>query len=106
RHPLYWARVASSIDRLSKGRLIMGVGVGWMEEEFAALGVPFKERGRATNEQLQIIAQLWNDERISYHGQHYTFDNIAFYPKSDPRIPIWIGGEGSAAQRRTAQYGD
>ena len=56
RHPLYWTRVAASIERLSKGRLIMGVGVGWMEEEFAALGVPFHERGRMTDEQLKSLA--------------------------------------------------
>ncbi|GAC1363875.1 MAG: hypothetical protein NVS2B12_33620 [Ktedonobacteraceae bacterium] len=108
RHPLYWTRVAASIERLSKGRLIMGVGVGWMEEEFAALGVPFKERGRMTDEQLQIITKLWSDEHISFHGQHYDFQDLAFYPKpiQQPRIPIWIGGEGAAAQRRTAHYGD
>ena len=109
RHPLYWTRVAASIERLSKGRLIMGVGVGWMEEEFAALGVPFKERGRMTDEQLQIISKLWSEEEhISYSGQHYDFQDVAFYPKpiQQPRIPIWVGGEGTAAQRRTARYGD
>ncbi len=108
RHPLYWARVAVSIERLAKGRLIMGVGVGWMEEEFAALGVPFKDRGRMTDEQLQILERLWTEEHISYSGQFYNFQDLAFYPKpiQQPRIPIWVGGEGFAAQRRAAQYGD
>jgi probable F420-dependent oxidoreductase len=108
RHPLYWTRVAASIERLSKGRLIMGVGVGWMEEEFAALGVPFRERGRMTDEQLVALAMLWRDEHISYSGKHYQFADVAFYPKpiQQPRIPVWVGGEGAAAQRRTAQYGD
>lgn len=108
RHPLYWARVAASIERLSRGRLIMGVGVGWMEEEFAALGVPFKDRGRMTDEQLQIIEKLWTEEHISFNGQFYSFQNLAFYPKpiQQPGIPIWVGGEGRAAQRRAAQYGD
>lgn len=108
RHPLYWTRVAASIERLSKGRLIMGVGVGWMEEEFAALGVPFKDRGKMTDEQLQITTKLWNEEHISFHGQFYDFQDLAFYPKpiQQPRIPIWVGGEGIAAQRRTAKYGD
>ena len=106
RHPLYWTRVAASIERLSKGRLIMGVGVGWMEEEFAALGVPFKDRGRMTDEQLQIITKLWSEEHISFHGRHYDFQDVAFYPKPVKRIPIWVGGEGTAAQRRTASYGD
>ena len=106
RHPLYWARVAASIERLSKGRLIMGVGVGWMEEEFAALGVPFKERGKMTDEQLEIVEKLWNEEHISYEGQFYSIQDVAFYPKPIQRIPIWIGGEGMAAMRRTAKYGD
>jgi probable F420-dependent oxidoreductase len=108
RHPLYWARVAASIERLSEGRLIMGVGIGWMEEEFAALDVPFKHRGRMTDEQLQIIERLWTEEHISFNGQFYQFRDVAFYPKpiQKPRIPIWVGGEGPAAQRRAAKYGD
>jgi probable F420-dependent oxidoreductase len=108
RHPLYWARVAVSIDRLSQGRLIMGVGAGWMAEEFAALGVPFAERGRRTDEQLQLVDHLWRDEHISFDGRSYPVRDVAFYPKpmQRPRIPIWVGGEGLAAQRRTARYGD
>ncbi len=108
RHPLYWTRVAASIERLSRGRLIMGVGAGWMEEEFEALGVSFKDRGRITDEQLQMLSSLWTEEHISYNGQFYRFQDLAFYPKpvQQPRIPIWVGGEGSAAQRRTAKYGD
>jgi probable F420-dependent oxidoreductase len=108
RHPLYWARVAVSIERLSRGRLIMGVGVGWMEEEFAALGVPFKDRGRMTDEQLQIIEQLWTQEHSSFSGKFYNFQDLAFHPKpiQQPRIPIWVGGEGVHAQRRAAKYGD
>ncbi len=108
RHPLYWTRVAVSIERLSRGRLIMGVGVGWMEEEFEALGVSFKDRGRMTDEQLQILSSLWTEEHISYNGQFYRFQDLAFHPKpvQQPRIPIWVGGEGIAAQRRTAKYGD
>ncbi|MDQ2904154.1 MAG: LLM class F420-dependent oxidoreductase [Chloroflexota bacterium] len=108
RHPLYWSRVAVSIERLSRGRLIMGIGVGWMEEEFAALNVPFKDRGRMTDEQLQIVNSLWTEEHASFNGKYYQFQDIAFYPKpiQQPRIPIWVGGEGLAAQRRAAKYGD
>src|SRR5207249_3575871 len=108
RHPLYWTRVAASIERLSGGRLIMGVGVGWMKEEFAALGVSFKDRGRMTDEQLEIISRLWTEEHISYTGQFYSFQDAAFYPKpiQQPRIPIWVGGEGVHAHKRTAKYGD
>jgi probable F420-dependent oxidoreductase len=108
RHPLYWARVAASIERLSKGRLTMGIGVGWMEEEFAALGVSFKDRGKMTDEQLEIIHQLWTEEHASWSGQFYSYEDLAFYPKplQRPRIPIWVGGEGAAAHRRAAKYGD
>ncbi|HJT59253.1 MAG TPA: LLM class F420-dependent oxidoreductase [Ktedonobacteraceae bacterium] len=108
RHPLYWTRVAVSIEQLSRGRLIMGIGVGWMEEEFAALGVPFKDRGRMTDEQLQILSQLWTQEHANFDGQFYSFQDLAFYPKpiQKPRIPIWVGGEGISAQRRAAKYGD
>ncbi len=108
RHPLYWARVAVSIERLSRGRLIMGVGVGWMEEEFASLGISFNDRGRMTDEHLQIISKLWAEEHSSFDGTYYRFQDLAFYPKplQQPRIPIWVGGEGIQAQRRTAKYGD
>jgi probable F420-dependent oxidoreductase len=108
RHPLYWTRVAVSIERLSRGRLIMGVGVGWMQEEFAALGVSFKDRGRMTDEQLEILSRLWSEEHISFEGQFYRFQDLAFSPKplQQPRIPIWVGGEGISAQRRAAKYGD
>ncbi len=108
RHPLYWTRVAVSIEQLARGRLIMGVGIGWMQEEFAALGIPFKDRGKMTDEQLEIISRLWTEEHISFNGQFYRFQDLAFYPKpiQQPRIPIWVGGEGIHAQRRTAKYGD
>ena len=108
RHPLYWAKIATTIDQLSTGRLIMGVGVGWMEEEFAAMGAPFKERGKVSDEQLTLLKQLWTDEHITFHGEHYQFDDIAFSPKpyQKPRIPIWVGGEGKLAQKRASQYGD
>jgi probable F420-dependent oxidoreductase len=108
RHPLYWAKIATTIDQLSDGRLIMGVGVGWMEEEFAALDAPFKERGRVSDEQLRLLDKLWNDAHVTFHGQYYRFDDIAFSPKpfQEPRIPIWVGGEGKLAQRRAGVYGD
>jgi probable F420-dependent oxidoreductase len=105
RHPLYWARVAASIEQLSRGRLIMGVGVGWMQEEFEALRVSFKDRGRMTDEQLQILSSLWTEEHVSFNGQFYRFQDLAFYPKPI-HIPIWVGGEGVSAHRRAARYGD
>ena len=108
RHPLFTARVATSIDTLSKGRLILGVGIGWMPEEFDALGVPFKDRAGMSEEQLQIFDLLWTQERPSFEGRYYRFDPVAVNPRpvQQPRFPIWIGGESEAAQRRAARHGD
>jgi probable F420-dependent oxidoreductase len=108
RHPLHWAKIATTIDQLSTGRLIMGVGVGWMEEEFAAMNAPFKERGTISDEQLALLKQLWTEEHITFRGKYYNVDDIAFNPKpfQKPRVPIWVGGEGKYAQRRAARYGD
>jgi probable F420-dependent oxidoreductase len=108
RHPLYWAKIATTIDHLSTGRLIMGVGIGWMEEEFTAMGAPFKERGKVSDEQLQLLAEIWRREHGSFDGEYYNFKDIAFNPKpyQKTRIPIWIGGEGIPAQRRAGKYGD
>lgn len=108
RHPLHWAKIATTIDHLSKGRLILGVGVGWMVEEFDALGAPFKERGMVADEQLEVVDRLWRDDRPSFTGRYYRFQEVGFAPKplQTPRIPLWIGGEGERAQRRAARYGD
>jgi probable F420-dependent oxidoreductase len=107
RHPLYWAKIAVTIDRLSKGRLVMGIGVGWMEEEFKALGVAFRERGGIADEQLRILQELWVEERCSFAGRHYQFEDVAFAPKPvHGKIPIWVGGEGRRAQRRAGEFGD
>jgi probable F420-dependent oxidoreductase len=108
RQPLYWAKIATTIDHLSKGRLILGVGVGWMKEEFDALGANFPERGKVSDEQLDLLKVLWSDELADFSGAHYKFENIAFAPKplQQPRIPIWVGGEGARAQRRAGEYGD
>jgi len=108
RHPLFTARVATSIDTLSKGRLILGVGIGWMPEEFAALGVPFKNRAGMSEEQLQIFDLLWREERPRFRGRYYEFDAVALNPRpvQQPRFPIWMGGESEPAQRRAAKYAD
>jgi probable F420-dependent oxidoreductase len=108
RHPLYWAKIATTIDTLSAGRFILGVGVGWMAEEFEALGVSFGERGARSNEQLEIVRRLWEEERPQFGGNFYHFENVAFYPKPSqkPRLPVWVGGEAAPAQRRAAVYGD
>src|SRR5438067_4793119 len=109
RHPLYTARVATSIDTLSNGRLILGVGVGWMVEEFKALGVaPFEKRGAMANEQLQIFDLLWKSDKREFHGKDYYLLPLSVSPApvQKPRFPIWTGGESEAAVKRAAKYAD
>jgi probable F420-dependent oxidoreductase len=106
RDPIHWAKVAATIDRLSEGRFILGVGIGWMEEEFTALGRAqlFAARGRVADEQLQVARNLFTEEHCSFDGEYYSYDDIAFYPKG--AVPIWCGGESRPAQRRAGRYGD
>jgi probable F420-dependent oxidoreductase len=107
RHPLYWARLATTIDHLSKGRLIMGVGIGWMREEFEALGMPYRERGTMTDEQLEAVRLLLREEHCTFEGKHYRFSDVSFHPKAlQPHLPIWVGGEAKPARRRAGRYGD
>jgi len=108
RHPLHWAKIATTIDHLSRGRLILGVGVGWMVEEFEALGAPFRARGAVADEQLEVLRVIWTEERPQFRGRFYRFDPVGFSPKplQQPRIPIWVGGEAPAAQRRAGRFGD
>ncbi len=106
RDPIHWAKVAATIDRLSEGRFVLGVGIGWMEEEFVALGRAelFAQRGRVADEQLQVARNLFTEEHCSFDGEYYSYDDIAFYPKGN--VPIWCGGESRPAQRRAGRYGD
>jgi probable F420-dependent oxidoreductase len=102
------AKMLSTIDVLSNGRLIVGVGAGWSKEEFELLGAPFEDRGRATDEYLEAFKQLWTEERPSYRGKHVRFSDLIFSPKplQKPHPPIWVGGESPAALRRTVRLGD
>jgi probable F420-dependent oxidoreductase len=109
RDPVHWAKVASTIDWLSEGRFVLGVGIGWMEEEFAALGRRdvFQRRARVADEQLEVARNLFSEIHCSHSGKEYSYDDIAFYPKAyDQPIPIWCGGESKGAQRRAAVHGD
>ena len=102
------AKMLATIDVLSNGRLILGVGAGWMEEEFKLLGVPFADRGGVTDETIEAFKELWTKERPAYKGKHVAFDNLIFAPKpiQKPYPPIWVGGESPAALRRTVRLGD
>jgi probable F420-dependent oxidoreductase len=109
RDPVHWAKVASTIDWLSEGRFILGVGIGWMAEEFDALDRSdiFPQRAQVAEEQLRVARNLFTEDHCSFEGQHYSYQDIAFYPKAhDKPIPIWCGGESKGAQRRAGAYGD
>ena len=109
RDPVHWAKVASTIDWLSEGRFILGVGIGWMAEEFAALGRSdvFPRRAAVGEEQLRVARNLFGEDHCSFSGEEYSYDDIAFYPKAfDSPIPVWCGGESRGAQRRAGIYGD
>ncbi len=100
------AKILSTIDVLSKGRLTLGIGAGWMEEEFVAVGAPpFAQRGAVTDEYLQVFRELWTQESPRFAGKFTRFDNIIFEPKP-AAIPIWVGGESGPAMRRTARLAD
>jgi probable F420-dependent oxidoreductase len=107
RNPLYWAKIAATIDLLSEGRFVLGVGIGWMREEFDALGADFENRGRVGDEHLEIWNVLRRDEHCSFDGRFHGFRDIGFLPKAygEP-IPVWVGGEGRPARRRAGRYGD
>ncbi|CAI8037668.1 Uncharacterized protein Mb0978c [Geodia barretti] len=97
------AKIFASLDVLSKGRAVCGVGVGWLEKEFETLDVPYSERGPMTNEWLEIFTNLWSEQEPAYSGQYYSYDGIFFEPKpvQQPRIPIWVGGH---TRPRTATH--
>lgn len=106
RDPVHWAKVAATIDWLSEGRFILGVGIGWMREEFEALGRAdvFDRRAEVADEQLRVARNLFTEEHCSFDGDYYSYEDIAFYPKGS--IPVWCGGESRGAQRRAGVYGD
>jgi alkanesulfonate monooxygenase SsuD/methylene tetrahydromethanopterin reductase-like flavin-dependent oxidoreductase (luciferase family) len=94
---------------LSRGRVIVGAGVGWMKEEFETIRTePFAERGKVTDEYIAAFRELWTNDNPSFNGKYCTFSNIVFLPKpvQKPTIPIWIGGHSKQAIRRAARLGD
>jgi probable F420-dependent oxidoreductase len=103
------AKMLSTIDVLSGGRLVLGIGAGWMKEEFQAIQAPdFAERGKVTDEYIKAFIELWSNPKPRFAGKHVRFDNILLEPKpvQKPHPPIWVGGESGPALRRTAQLGD
>jgi probable F420-dependent oxidoreductase len=101
------AKMISSLDALSGGRVVLGVGVGWVAAESAALGVPFQERGAMTDEHLEAMRELWTSREPSFTGKYTRFRDLVFEPKpvQKPHPPIWVGGHSPAALRRTVRFG-
>jgi probable F420-dependent oxidoreductase len=108
RHPIYVAKEVATLDVLSNGRAILGIGVGWLAEEFEALGVPFEERAARTAESVRAIRSLWKPEAEPFAGKFFRWGRLASHPKpvQQPGVPIVVGGHTEIAARRAARYGD
>ena len=109
RNPVVTAKMLATLDVMSGGRVILGVGVGWLREEFEALQAPpFEERGRVTDEYLRLMRECWTREPVAFDGSHYRMAQVSALPKPVQRggIPIWTGGHTDAALRRTGELAD
>jgi probable F420-dependent oxidoreductase len=109
RNPVLTAKMVASLDVLSGGRLTLGVGAGWLKEEFEALNSPaFNARGAVSDEWITIFKQLWSQSPASFDGRFYRYSDIRCepFPVQKPHPPIWVGGHSWAALRRTARHGD
>lgn len=108
RHPLYLAKQLATLDLLSNGRVMVGIGSGWMKEEFDSVQIPFNVRGTRTDESIKAMRTLWREPVASFHGQHFRFHDVKSYPKPVQKngIPIHVGGHSLAAARRAGRYGD
>ena len=107
-NPVELAKYAATLDHMSLGRVLLGVGVGAMTEEFEALGIPMSQRGSLTNENIRIMKELWTNPSSSYSSKRWNFSEVKFAPKplQTPYIPLWIGGSSSGALKRVVNLGD
>ncbi len=108
RHGVLTAKMVATLDQLSGGRTIVGVGAGWNAAESAILGLPFEERGPMTDEWIRVMRELWTNSEPSFAGRYTRFSDVEFRPPPvrRPYPPIWVGGSSRAALRRTAEFGD
>ncbi len=107
RPPVLTAKAIASLDSISEGRVILGVGVGWMREEFEVLDMPFDHRGKRADEMLQLFAELFAQDQPAWSGEYYHVPAIGFEPKPvDRRVPVWVGGDTEPAFRRVARFAD
>jgi probable F420-dependent oxidoreductase len=108
RNPIVQANQIITLDQVSNGRVTVVTGIGWLAEEFEALGVPFKGRGVRTDEYIRAMRVLWTEAEASFHGDYINFDKVAMEPKcvQRPHVPLWVGGIGKHARKRIVEYGD
>jgi probable F420-dependent oxidoreductase len=107
RSPLITAKELSTLDVLSNGRVMLGVGIGWLREEFEAIGVPFEGRGKRAVEAIEAMRVLWSEDQPSYHGETVSFQDARMWPKPvHRRIPVHLGGHGEVAARRAGRLAD
>jgi probable F420-dependent oxidoreductase len=107
RNPLITAKVVATLDRLSQGRVLLGVGAGWLQEEFDALGVPFAERGPRLDEAIGAMRALWSEPKASFHGEFFDFADCISQPQpAAGRVPVVVGGHTHRAARRAGELGD
>jgi probable F420-dependent oxidoreductase len=107
RHPLYLAKEIATLDLLSGGRMILGIGSGWLKEEFDALGLDFRTRGARTDEAIQAMRACWRESAASFHAKHFNFGPVLSFPKPvQSGVPIHIGGHSAAAAKRAGRLGD
>jgi probable F420-dependent oxidoreductase len=107
-NPVVLGKVIATLDFLTGGRALLGVGIGWLAEEFQALGIPFERRADRTREYIAAMRQLWGEDPSSYSGEFVRFDNVRSKPKpiQGGKLPVFFGGESGPALRRVAEYGD
>jgi len=106
RQPVATAKQLATLDVLSAGRLILGVGIGWMAEEAEILGMPWDHRGKRADEQLELFGKLFNDAEPQFEGEFYSIPKVGFEPKPiQTPVPIWVGGSSQAAFKRAARFG-
>ncbi len=106
RDPIEVAKQVSTAAVLSRDRVVLGVGVGWMKEEFEQLGRDFHTRGRRFDEMVEVMRKLWTGEMVEHHGKHYDLDPLLMRPAPSRPVPIYIGGQSEPALRRAARLGD
>ena len=106
RNPIEVAKSTSTLGVLSNDRFALGVGAGWMREEFETMGVEFKTRGKRLDESIEVLHKLWSGDLVEHHGKHFDFPPLSMCPVPEKRVPVWVGGISGPALRRAARVGD